>query len=292
MHSVYVALILEDLLAGFLHPHYRWVVEPLTGGRGVVVLILIVGWGWWCLRLECMRCPYACCPARLHPVLPVPCLPASSQVAVSPDGTSAQARHDVNWGGVRANVGVAAGSGKYVGPCAACVGHPYTLHALTTTVCCLPQTPFFPSHQPKESPCLAHVLCDLLSVAVPLACVLLSPTVPACTCAHVDTSLPTFAHACCAGCCRFMFEVSVQDEGLCRVGWSTDKASLDLGTDKLVGRLPVTNPCPLTLPYCSCPLPHEAFLCASHGSLQMSLCARRVYLPPLHPTMKHVHTCD
>lgn len=22
------------------------------------------------------------------------------------------------------------------------------------------------------------------------------------------------------------------DEGLCRVGWSTDKASLDLGTDK------------------------------------------------------------
>lgn len=36
-----------------------------------------------------------------------------------------------------------------------------------------------------------------------------------------------------AGSGKFMFEVSVQDEGLCRVGWSTDKASLDLGTDKL-----------------------------------------------------------
>lgn len=31
---------------------------------------------------------------------------------------------------------------------------------------------------------------------------------------------------------RFYYESTVTDEGLCRVGWSTDKASLDLGTDK------------------------------------------------------------
>ena len=32
-------------------------------------------------------------------------------------------------------------------------------------------------------------------------------------------------------CTRYYFEVVVQDSGLCRVGWATDKASLDLGTD-------------------------------------------------------------
>lgn len=31
---------------------------------------------------------------------------------------------------------------------------------------------------------------------------------------------------------RYYYEATVTDEGLCRVGWSTDKASLDLGTDK------------------------------------------------------------
>lgn len=31
---------------------------------------------------------------------------------------------------------------------------------------------------------------------------------------------------------KFYYESTVTDEGLCRVGWSTDKASLDLGTDK------------------------------------------------------------
>lgn len=31
---------------------------------------------------------------------------------------------------------------------------------------------------------------------------------------------------------RFFFEATVTDEGLCRVGWSTGNASLDLGTDK------------------------------------------------------------
>ncbi|XP_021364421.1 ATP-dependent RNA helicase DDX1-like [Mizuhopecten yessoensis] len=31
---------------------------------------------------------------------------------------------------------------------------------------------------------------------------------------------------------RYYFEATVTDEGLCRVGWATDKATLDLGTDK------------------------------------------------------------
>ncbi|GAB1597636.1 ATP-dependent RNA helicase DDX1-like [Argonauta hians] len=31
---------------------------------------------------------------------------------------------------------------------------------------------------------------------------------------------------------RFFYEATVTDEGLCRVGWSTNKATLDLGTDK------------------------------------------------------------
>lgn len=31
---------------------------------------------------------------------------------------------------------------------------------------------------------------------------------------------------------RYYYEATVTDEGLCRVGWSTDKATLDLGTDK------------------------------------------------------------
>ena len=31
---------------------------------------------------------------------------------------------------------------------------------------------------------------------------------------------------------RYYYEAEVTDEGLCRVGWSSDKASLDLGTDK------------------------------------------------------------
>lgn len=31
---------------------------------------------------------------------------------------------------------------------------------------------------------------------------------------------------------RFYFESTVTDEGLCRVGWSTEKATLDVGTDK------------------------------------------------------------
>ena len=31
---------------------------------------------------------------------------------------------------------------------------------------------------------------------------------------------------------QFYYEATVTDEGLCRVGWSTDKASLDVGTDK------------------------------------------------------------
>ena len=31
---------------------------------------------------------------------------------------------------------------------------------------------------------------------------------------------------------RYFYEATVTDEGLCRVGWSTDKGTLDLGTDK------------------------------------------------------------
>lgn len=31
---------------------------------------------------------------------------------------------------------------------------------------------------------------------------------------------------------KYMFEATVTDDGLCRVGWSTGRASLDLGTDK------------------------------------------------------------
>ena len=31
---------------------------------------------------------------------------------------------------------------------------------------------------------------------------------------------------------RYYYEVSIRDEGLCRVGWSTRQAKLDLGTDK------------------------------------------------------------
>ena len=31
---------------------------------------------------------------------------------------------------------------------------------------------------------------------------------------------------------RYYYEATVTDEGLCRVGWSTEKATLDLGTDK------------------------------------------------------------
>jgi hypothetical protein len=31
---------------------------------------------------------------------------------------------------------------------------------------------------------------------------------------------------------KWYFEGTVTDEGLCRLGWSTGKASLDLGTDK------------------------------------------------------------
>jgi hypothetical protein len=63
-------------------------------------------------------------------------------VAVSPDGLSCQARHEVNWAGIRANVGVAAAAGG-----------------------------------------------------------------------------------------KFYYEVAVLDEGLCRVGWASPAASLELGTD-------------------------------------------------------------
>lgn len=31
---------------------------------------------------------------------------------------------------------------------------------------------------------------------------------------------------------KYYYEATVTDEGLCRVGWSTLKATLDLGTDK------------------------------------------------------------
>ena len=31
---------------------------------------------------------------------------------------------------------------------------------------------------------------------------------------------------------KYYFEATVTDEGLCRVGWSTSKARLDLGTDR------------------------------------------------------------
>ena len=31
---------------------------------------------------------------------------------------------------------------------------------------------------------------------------------------------------------RYYYEATVTDEGLCRVGFSTEKATLDLGTDK------------------------------------------------------------
>ena len=31
---------------------------------------------------------------------------------------------------------------------------------------------------------------------------------------------------------KYYYEATVTDEGLCRVGWSTLKASLDLGTDR------------------------------------------------------------
>lgn len=31
---------------------------------------------------------------------------------------------------------------------------------------------------------------------------------------------------------KFYFEATVTDEGLCRVGWSTQQANLDLGTDR------------------------------------------------------------
>lgn len=34
------------------------------------------------------------------------------------------------------------------------------------------------------------------------------------------------------GCGRWYYEATVTDEGLCRVGWSTSQASLDLGTDR------------------------------------------------------------
>lgn len=35
-----------------------------------------------------------------------------------------------------------------------------------------------------------------------------------------------------AGKGKYYFEATVTDDGLCRVGWSTLKASLDLGTDR------------------------------------------------------------
>ena len=31
---------------------------------------------------------------------------------------------------------------------------------------------------------------------------------------------------------KYAFEICVEDEGLCRAGWATQAASLDLGTDK------------------------------------------------------------
>lgn len=34
----------------------------------------------------------------------------------------------------------------------------------------------------------------------------------------------------CSG--KYYYEATVTDEGLCRVGWATDKATLNLGTDK------------------------------------------------------------
>lgn len=34
----------------------------------------------------------------------------------------------------------------------------------------------------------------------------------------------------CAG--KYYYEATVTDEGLCRVGWATDRATLNLGTDK------------------------------------------------------------
>lgn len=35
-----------------------------------------------------------------------------------------------------------------------------------------------------------------------------------------------------AGKGKYYYEAKVTDEGLCRVGWSTARATLDLGTDK------------------------------------------------------------
>lgn len=36
---------------------------------------------------------------------------------------------------------------------------------------------------------------------------------------------------------KWAFEATVTDEGLCRVGWSTLDANLDLGTDRHVDKL-------------------------------------------------------
>jgi ATP-dependent RNA helicase DDX1 len=33
---------------------------------------------------------------------------------------------------------------------------------------------------------------------------------------------------------KWYYEATVQDEGLCRIGWSTAAASLDLGKDRMV----------------------------------------------------------
>lgn len=47
---------------------------------------------------------------------------------------------------------------------------------------------------------------------------------------QVSVFLWTYPLLCVSG--KYYYEAKVTDEGLCRVGWSTPKAKLDLGTDK------------------------------------------------------------
>ena len=55
------------------------------------------------------------------------------------------------------------------------------------------------------------------------------------------------------------YEVAVADEGLCRVGWSTRQATLDLGTDPVsFGFGGTGETAPDHLPNMTCTLRHDA----------------------------------
>ena len=127
-----------------------------------------------------------------------------SYIAIAPDGLLCQARDEGGWQGARANVGALRGIFSPPLPPPHLLLLLILLHSFHLYI----KSCFFLfnssylslSHRPNFAPCLPILTTN-------------NPSVHLCLGKHY-------------------YEVEVTDEGLCRVGWSTANASLELGVDK------------------------------------------------------------